>query len=70
MVIYNVVINHGNGIKTLQGHFSKILVEAGDTVERGDVIALIGSTGWSTGPHIHFEVIINGVKTNPFTYTK
>ncbi len=67
---YNVVINHGNGIKTLQGHFSKILVEAGDTVERGDVIALIGSTGWSTGPHIHFEVIINGAKTNPFTYTK
>lgn len=67
---YNVIINHGNGIKTLQGHFSKILVEAGDTVERGDVIALIGSTGWSTGPHIHFEVIVNGVKVNPFTYTK
>ncbi len=67
---YNVIINHGNGIKTLQGHFSKILVEVGDTVERGDVIALIGSTGWSTGAHIHFEVMVNGVKENPFTYTK
>lgn len=67
---YNVVINHGNGIKTLMGHFSKILVEVGDTVERGDVVALIGSTGWSTGPHIHFEVIVNGKKVNPFTYTK
>lgn len=67
---YNVIINHGNGIKTLMGHFSKILVKVGDTVERGDVVALIGSTGWSTGPHIHFEVIVNGKKVNPFTYTK
>ncbi len=67
---YNVVINHGNGIKTLMGHFSKVLVEVGDTVERGDVVGLVGSTGWSTGPHIHFEVIVNGTKVNPFTYTK
>jgi murein DD-endopeptidase MepM/ murein hydrolase activator NlpD len=67
---YHIIINHGNGIKTLQGHFSKLLVEIGDTVERGDVIALIGSTGWSTGAHIHFEVRVNGTKVNPFTYTK
>jgi murein DD-endopeptidase MepM/ murein hydrolase activator NlpD len=67
---YHVIINHGNGIKTLQGHFSKLLVKTGDTVERGDQIAEIGSTGWSTGAHIHFEVIVNGVKVNPFTYTK
>lgn len=67
---YNVVINHGNGITTLQGHMSKLLVKAGDTVERGDTIALIGSTGWSTGAHIHFEVRVNGVKVNPLTYTQ
>jgi len=67
---YHIIINHGNGIKTLQGHFSKLLVKVGDTVERGDQIAEIGSTGWSTGAHIHFEVIVNGVKVNPFTYTK
>ncbi len=67
---YNVMINHGNGMVTLYAHSSKLLVKKGDTVKRGDVIALIGSTGWSTGPHIHFEVRINGRKINPLTYTK
>ncbi len=66
----NVVINHGNGIKTLYGHSSKLLVHAGDTVSRGQVIALIGSTGWSTGPHLHLEVIVNGSKKNPLNYIK
>lgn len=58
-----VVISHPNGTQTLYGHASKILVEAGQTVERGDTIALLGSTGKSTGPHVHFE--IRGA-TNPF----
>ncbi|PKM91142.1 hypothetical protein CVU82_03755 [Candidatus Falkowbacteria bacterium HGW-Falkowbacteria-1] len=65
---YNVVINHGGGLKTLYGHSSKLLVKAGDTVNKGDIIADMGSTGWSTGPHIHFEVILNGVKQNPLNY--
>jgi murein DD-endopeptidase MepM/ murein hydrolase activator NlpD len=67
---YNVIINHGNGIKTLYGHASKLLVEVGETVSRGQTIALIGSTGWSTGPHLHLEVIVNGVRNNPLNYIK
>lgn len=67
---YNVIINHGNGIKTLYGHASKLLVQAGDSVSRGETIALIGSTGWSTGPHLHFEVRVNEVKQNPLNYIK
>lgn len=67
---YNVIINHGNGVETLYGHSSKLLVEDGDTVERGQIIALIGSTGWSTGPHLHFEVRVGGVRQNPLNYIK
>jgi LysM repeat protein len=67
---YNVVINHGNGMKTLYAHASKLLVQTGDSVSRGQTIALIGSTGWSTGPHIHFEVRINEVRKNPLNYIK
>lgn len=67
---YNVVINHGGGLKTLYAHSSKLRVKAGDKVNRGDIIADMGSTGWSTGPHIHFEVIVNGVKQNPLNYIK
>ncbi|MBP9802571.1 peptidoglycan DD-metalloendopeptidase family protein [Patescibacteria group bacterium] len=67
---YNVVINHGNGLTTLYGHASKLLVKAGDTVTRGETIALVGSTGWSTGPHIHFEVRTSDVKKNPLNYIK
>lgn len=67
---YNIVINHGNGIKTLYGHSSKLLVSVGDSVSRGQVIALIGSTGWSTGHHLHFEVVVNGKKTNPLNYIR
>jgi LysM repeat protein len=67
---YNVVIDHGGGKKTLYGHASKLFVKAGDKVSKGETIALMGSTGWSTGPHIHFEVIINNVKYNPLNYIK
>ena len=67
---YNVVINHGNGIKTLYGHASKLLVEVGDDVSRGETIALVGSTGWSTGPHLHFEVRVNDARQNPLNYIK
>lgn len=63
-------INHGGGISTLYGHTSKILVESGQKVEKGQPIALIGSTGNSTGAHCHFEVIVNGKKVNPLNYVK
>ena len=61
-------INHGNGMSTLYAHASKLLVEAGQKVEKGQPIALIGSTGNSTGAHCHFEVIVNGTKVNPLNY--
>lgn len=66
----NVVINHGGGKKTRYAHASKLFVKVGDSVDRGEQIAAMGSTGWSTGPHIHFEVIINGTKYNPLSYIK
>jgi murein DD-endopeptidase MepM/ murein hydrolase activator NlpD len=63
-----VQINHGGGIQTLYGHASKLLVRAGQRVSKGQAIALVGSTGNSTGPHCHFEVIKNGTKVNPLGY--
>jgi len=66
----NIVINHGGGKKTRYAHASKLFVKVGDTVERGEQIAAMGSTGNSTGPHIHFEVMINGTKYNPLSYIK
>lgn len=60
-----VEINHGNGYVTRYGHNEKILVKVGDRVHKGETIALEGSTGRSTGPHCHFEVLINGVVVNP-----
>ncbi|MDR1798205.1 MAG: peptidoglycan DD-metalloendopeptidase family protein [Clostridiales Family XIII bacterium] len=60
-----VIIEHGSGIYTLYGHNSSLLVSVGQAVSRGDVIALAGSTGNSTGPHVHFEVIVNGSPQNP-----
>ncbi len=65
---YYVMIDHGNGLSTLYGHNSQLLARVGQTVEAGDVIALSGSTGRSTGPHPHFEVRINGERTNPRSY--
>lgn len=63
-----VVLNHGNALFTLYGHNSQILVKAGDMVYRGQVISKVGSTGRSTGPHLHFEVHHNGQYVNPVTY--
>ena len=63
-----VMINHGNGISTLYGHGQKILTEVGKEVKRGELIMEVGSTGVSTGPHLHFEVRINGKIVNPLPY--
>jgi len=63
-----VKIKHGHGLVTLYGHASKLLVSSGQRVSKGQSIALVGSTGNSTGPHCHFEVIKNGTKVNPLGY--
>lgn len=67
---YNVMLDHGNGTRTLYGHASRLLVAPGQQVSRGAVIALIGSTGRSTGSHLHFEVVVGGVKKNPLLYIR
>ena len=65
---YYVCIDHGSGLSTLYGHCSKLLARVGQTVEAGDIIALSGNTGRSTGPHLHFEVRVNGERTDPRYY--
>lgn len=65
---YMVKIDHGEGIESIYGHASKLLVKEGETVEKGQVIALVGSSGISTGPHVHFEIRIDNVPVNPIPF--
>lgn len=65
---YHVIVDHGNGYQTLYGHMSRIDVSNGQNVSRGQTLGLRGSTGRSTGPHLHFEVMQNGAKINPLGF--
>jgi murein DD-endopeptidase MepM/ murein hydrolase activator NlpD len=65
-----IEIDHGNGIKTRYGHLNKILVRKGDRVDRSTRIALLGSSGRSTGPHVHYEVVVEGKPRNPINFIK
>jgi murein DD-endopeptidase MepM/ murein hydrolase activator NlpD len=64
----HVVINHGFGYQTLYGHMSKMAVKVGKKIKRGELVGYVGSTGLSTAPHIHYEVIKNGEKVNPINF--
>lgn len=65
---YSIVVYHGGGFATWYAHLSRILVAVGQNVSRGEVIGLVGATGWATGPHLHFEVRINGASQNPLGF--
>jgi murein DD-endopeptidase MepM/ murein hydrolase activator NlpD len=65
-----VEINHGNGYSTRYGHNSELLVNVGDSVEKGQQIARMGSSGRSTGPHVHFEVLLHDVQVDPARFVK
>ena len=65
---YMVTINHGDGYSSLYGHMTNYTVSAGDYVKQGQTIGYVGSTGWSTGPHLHFTIYYNGADVNPMNY--
>ena len=65
---YCVIIDHGDGLTTLYGHNSRLLAQVDQAVQAGDVVSLSGSTGHFTGPHLHFEVRVNGERTDPRYY--
>lgn len=67
---YTVVIDHGNGYQTRYAHSRLLYAETGQHVEQGETIAMVGSTGWSTGPHLHFEVTKNGRRQNPLSFIR
>lgn len=62
-----LVVKHSSGLKSLYAHFAKITVREGQKIDKNTIVGFIGSTGWSTGPHLHLEVIENGQKINPKT---
>ena len=64
---YNVSISHGNGYGSMYAHMTNYIVSAGDFVSQGQVIGYVGTTGWSTGPHLHFEIYVNGGTVNPMS---
>ncbi len=66
----SVVINHGKGITTVYGHMSRLYVRSGQVIGKGQVVGLIGSTGYSTGPHLHFEVRVKGKPVNPMPWLR
>ena len=63
-----VIIEHGNGISTLYAHASQVYVSEGQAVQKGQPVATVGSTGFSTGPHLHFEVRVSGEPVDPAQY--
>jgi len=63
-----IKLDHGADLETRYAHLSRLAVAPGDRVEKGDVIGYVGSTGWSTGPHLHYEVRVNGVAVDPIHY--
>ena len=65
---YYVLLDHGNGIYTLYGHNSQLLVSTGEYVSQGQTIAYAGATGYATGAHCHFEVRVNGTRVDPLGY--
>jgi murein DD-endopeptidase MepM/ murein hydrolase activator NlpD len=66
----HLIINHGSGFKSLYAHLAKIVVKPGQEVDKNTVLGTVGSTGWSTGPHLHLEVYDNGSTFNPLTILK
>ena len=65
-----MILDHGDGVRTMYGHASRLYVDVGETVTQGQTIAAMGSTGRSTGNHIHFEIRVNGAKVNPLKYMR
>ncbi len=64
----HVIVDHGNGYQTLYGHLSSLDVSQGQYVSKGQRLGTMGSTGWSTGPHLHFEIRYGGSYLNPLNY--
>ena len=64
-----IIIDHGGELSTVYAHCSAVTVSVGQTVNKGDVIGYVGSTGWSTGNHLHFETRVNGTAVDPFSYS-